>query len=282
MKVVLFCGGLGLRIREFSGDVPKPMVHIGHRPILWHIMKYYAHFGYKDFVLCLGYKGKTIKDYFLNYNECISNNFTLFKGGKKMELASRDIDDWTISFVDTGMTSTVGERLLAVKDYLGDDEMFLANYSDNLTDFPMPDLVEKFEQTDNIGAFLSVKPSHSFHIVESDGMTGTVSDIKEVWKSGIMLNGGYFVFRKEVFDYLDYGEDLVTHTFDRLIEMKKLMTYKYKGFWACMDTFKERKTLEEMYACGNAAWEVWQARSQPKGIKIASLRAKRNEELVNA
>src|SRR2546422_3922782 len=130
MKVVLFCGGLGTRMREYSETVPKPMVDIGYRPILWHLMKYYAHFGHTDFILCLGYKGNVIKDYFLHYDESISNNFVWSQGGKHIHLLSRDLDDWTITFVETGASANIGERLKAVEPYLQGEDIFLANYSD--------------------------------------------------------------------------------------------------------------------------------------------------------
>ena len=133
MKVVLFCGGLGTRLGELTEDVPKPLVKIGYRPILWHLMKYYAHYGHKDFILCLGYKADKIKDYFLNYNEYISNDFTMSNGGKDIQLQKSDIADWKITFVDTGLRSNIGQRLKAVEKYLAGEEMFLANYSDGLT-----------------------------------------------------------------------------------------------------------------------------------------------------
>src|SRR5215813_5222607 len=118
MKVVLFCGGLGMRLRDYSDTIPKPMINIGYRPILWHVMKYYAHYGHKDFILCLGYKADVIKDYFLNYNECLSNDFILSKGGKKLQLLNSDINDWRITFVDTGIHSNIAQRLKAVEPYL--------------------------------------------------------------------------------------------------------------------------------------------------------------------
>jgi glucose-1-phosphate cytidylyltransferase len=134
VKVVLFCGGLGTRLRDLSGEVPKPMVNIGYRPILWHVMRYYAHFGHKDFILCLGYKADVIKKFFLTYEEWISNDFTLSKGGKQIELKNNDIADWNITFVDTGLHANIGQRLLAVREYVENEEMFLANYADGLTD----------------------------------------------------------------------------------------------------------------------------------------------------
>ena len=145
MKVVIFCGGQGLRMREASEVVPKPMIPIGNRPILWHVMKYYAHFGFKEFVLCLGYKAEVIKQFFLTYNEALANDFVLSEGGANVHLLKTDIHDWNITFVDTGLHSTIGERLRAVRHLLGDDEMFLANYGDTLTDADLPAMIERHE-----------------------------------------------------------------------------------------------------------------------------------------
>ncbi len=167
MKVVLFCGGKGLRLREFGEETPKPMVPIGPRPIIWHLMKYYAHFGHKDFILCLGWQGHVIKDYFLNYNECVSNDFVL-KQGDRVQLLRSDISDWTITFADTGLHSNLGQRLTAVRPYLEGEECFLANYSDGVTDFHLPALIDRFHQSDSIATFLGVRPRQSFHLMDTD------------------------------------------------------------------------------------------------------------------
>ena len=158
MKVVLFCGGLGLRIRD-AEDIPKPMVQIGYRPILWHVMKYYAHFGHKDFILCLGYRADAVKNYFLNYNECVSNDFVLSGGGKKIQLFNSDIDDWKITFAETGINSNIGERLKAVEKYLDGEEEFLANYSDGVTDLPLNDQIEHFRRYGKVASFFGAVPS---------------------------------------------------------------------------------------------------------------------------
>ena len=258
MKVVLFCGGLGMRIREYSEDIPKPMVPIGYRPILWHVMKYYAHFGHKEFILCLGYKADVIKKYFLNYDECLSNDFTL-SGARNVDLANSDIHDWKITFVDTGISTNIGGRLRAVRDYLGDDEYFLANYSDNLTDVPLPDMIDTFRKQDRVATFLCVPPSQSFHMVTLDG-ENAVSRIEHATRADLRINGGYFVLRKDVFDYMQPGEELVEEPFQRMIEKKMLSAHRYDGFFVCMDTFKERQALEELYAKGNAPWTMWAKR----------------------
>lgn len=277
MKVVLFCGGLGLRLRDYSSNTAKPMVKIGQRPILWHVMKYYAHFGHKDFILCLGYQGSMIKDYFLKYDECVSNNFTLSKGGRQIELAGRDIDDWTITFVDTGMSSLIGERLMAVRSYLKDEEVFLANYSDNLTDFHLPSLTEHFLATDKVAGLLCVRPSQSFHLVETNG-DGEVRDIRAAQDADVWLNGGYFILRSEIFDYMNYGDELVIEPFQRLIGINKLVAYKYDGFWVCMDTFKEKQHLEDMCRSGKAIWELWRSGKETRSRKGSVLRPKGREE----
>jgi glucose-1-phosphate cytidylyltransferase len=256
MKVVLFCGGLGMRIREAGDNVPKPMVTIGYRPILWHVMKYYAHYGHKDFVLCLGYRGDAIKNYFLNYSECLSNDFVLSDGGKKLELMKSDIHDWKITFVETGATSNVGQRLKAVERYLRDEPEFLANYSDGLTDLALPGHIDHFRGHDATASFVSVKPNLSYHIVSTEN-GGRVTAIEELRKAPIRINGGFFVFKQEIFDYIGDGEELVVEPFHRLVRNGKLAAYEYDGFWMSMDTFKDRQQLEDIYARGNAPWQIW-------------------------
>ena len=256
MKVVLFCGGLGMRMREYSDTIPKPMVNIGYRPILWHIMKYYAHYGHKDFILCLGHRADYVKDYFLNYNECISNDFVLSKGGKVLQLYSSDIDDWSVTFVDTGTNSNIGQRLKAVQKYLEGEEVFLANYSDGLTDLPINRQIEHFEKDQKVASFLCVKPNLSSHFVTLDN-DGVVQAIKDINQSDIRINGGYFVFRKDIFQFMKDGEELLHEPFQRLVEKEQLVAYKYDGFWAAMDTFKDKQTLDDIYATGRAPWQVW-------------------------
>ena len=164
MKVVLFCGGLGLRLGDGPNAIPKPMVLVGQRPILWHVMKYYAHFGHKDFILCLGHKSGAIKDYFLNYSEAVSNDFVLSGGGRELKLLTQDIEDWRVTFVETGLNSTIGQRLRAVREHLGDDEVFLANYSDGVTDLHLPTVIDEF----NAGSFVGVTFSRPMSCGNSD------------------------------------------------------------------------------------------------------------------
>lgn len=257
MKVVLFCGGLGMRLRDYAENVPKPMLPLGYRPIIWHLMKYYAHYGHRDFVLCLGYRGDMIKNYFLNYEEGISNDFVLSEGGKKRELLSSDIEDWRITFVDTGLSSNIGQRLMRVKKYVENEEVFLANYSDGLTDLPLPGQIEEFKRSGCVGAFLSVKPNLSYHFVATDA-AGRVQGFRDILQSGLRVNGGFFIFRREIFDYMKEGEELVEQPFGRLVAENKLMAMTYDGFWVPMDTAKDKAKLDELHASGRPPWYVWQ------------------------
>ena len=256
MKVVLFCGGLGMRLREYSDTIPKPMVEIGYRPILWHLMRYYAHFGHKDFILCLGYRGDLIKKYFLNYAEWMSNDFILSNGGRDISLFTSDIADWTITFIDTGLQANIGRRLKLVEEYLEDEPVFMANYSDGLTNLHLPDYVDYFHKHDKIASLLCVKPSQSFHIVSSEE-EGLVKSITSVRESDVWVNGGFFIFKKEIFEYMQDGEELIMEPFQRLMREKELIAYRYDGFWAGMDTFKEKQMFDDMYARGERPWAVW-------------------------
>jgi len=257
LKVVLFCGGLGMRVREYSESIPKPLVHIGERPILWHIMKYYAHYGHNEFILCLGWKADAIKEYFHDHTGKIDHapgELAIVNGAKKIRY---DEEGWDITFVDTGPDACIGQRLKAVQPYLEGEERFLANYADGLTDLPLPDFIDSFRERIPVGMFVSVRPTYcSFHSVTSQ-RDGTVSSIEPIVESDVWMNGGFFAFSREIFDYMRDGEDLVEEPFKRLIAANKLRTMKFDGFWACMDTYKEKQLLEDMHAGGSAPWEVW-------------------------
>jgi len=256
MKVVLFCGGLGLRLRDYADHIPKPMVSIGYRPILWHVMKYFAHFGHKDFILCLGYRGDVIKQYFLNYDESLSNDFVLSNGGKTIALASTDIHDWKITFVDTGLRSNIGQRLMAVEKHVMDGDTFLASYADGLTDLDLTSYLDFARQQDKVASFLSVRPNLSYHVVQT-GHGGLVTGIKEVTQCDIRINAGFFVLRKDIFKYMQPGDELVVQPFQRLIHEKQLVAFEYDGFFAAMDTFKDKQYLDTLHEGGRPPWEVW-------------------------
>ncbi len=257
MKVVLFCGGQGLRMREGADDrLPKPMARIGNRPLLWHVMRYYAHYGHTEFVLCLGYGGSVIKDYFLHYEETATNDFVLSGGGRQVELLSSDLADWRITFVDTGLHSSIGERLRRVRPHLQDEEMFLANYADVLCDAPLDDLVARFEQSGAAASMLVVPPQSSFHCVDLDD-AGRVDRIVPVSRLPLWENGGYFILTPEVFDHLPEQGDLVEDALGALAERGRLLAQPYRGFWKPADTFKERAELDQAWADGSRPWMVW-------------------------
>ena len=255
MKVVLFCGGRGMRMREFSDTVPKPMVPVGSRPVLWHLMRYYAHFGHTDFILALGYGADYIKRYFVEYQEWHSNDFVL-RGPKGVEMLSTDIVDWSITFVDTGIDSNIGERLVAVREHLDGEELFLANYGDGLSDVPIDVMVDELQNSDCVANFLCVPPSQSFHVVRLDA-NGRASALEDAATAGILVNGGFFVFRNELWDYVYPGEELVYEPFSRLMADGRLLAHRHAGFWMGMDTFKDRQALDELQQAGRAPWELW-------------------------
>lgn len=255
MKVVLFCGGEGMRMREHAGPLPKPMVCIGYRPILWHLMKYYAHYGHKDFILCLGHGADIIKRYFVDYDETVSNDFVL-TGGKTVDLLQSDIHDWRITFVDTGLEACVGERLLAVRPFLGDDEWFLANYADGVTSAPLDHMVEFAQASGKAATFLGVQPNYTSHVIRT-AEDGTVTDVAHVTEVGLRINGGFFVMNRRFFDFIQPGEDILNEPAQRMAAAGELGSYNYDGFWACMDTFKEKRLLEDIHQVGEAPWEVW-------------------------
>jgi glucose-1-phosphate cytidylyltransferase len=256
MKVVLFCGGLGTRLREFSDTIPKPLVNVGPRPILWHLMKYYAHFGHKDFILCLGYRGDMIKDYFLNYDPYKSMDFVMAQGGRALDPDQSDIHDWTIRFADTGLHANLGQRLMSIREHLAGDEVFMANYGDSLSDLDLGAYLDTFMQTDTVASFLAVRPSQSFHTVQMDDES-RVSEIAPIADSDCWINGGYMAFRREIFDYIQEGEELVEQPFRRLIAKRKLLAQKYRGFWKAMDTFKDKIEYDRMDGVGDRPWQLW-------------------------
>lgn len=245
-------------MREASEVAPKPMIPIGTRPVLWHVMKYYAHFGFTDFVLCLGYKAEVIKQFFLTYNEALTNDFVFSDGGAKVHVLKTDIHNWSITFVDTGLHATIGERLRAVGHLLRDDELFLANYGDTLTDANLHATIDVAKAANVTASFLAVRPNYSFHVVSMDER-GLVHGIRDVTRSDVWINGGYFVFRSEILDHLQLGEDLVEQPFHRLLASDQLLAQRHAGFWAPMDTLKDQQWLESLHESSIAPWELWKA-----------------------
>jgi glucose-1-phosphate cytidylyltransferase len=262
MKTVLFCGGLGTRIRDYSEAIPKPMIPIGDKPILWHLMYYYRQYGYKDFILCLGFKAGVIKDFFLNhrfeaYADCVVSS----TGPGVQFLGEPHEQDWRVTLIDTGIWRNIGERLWAVREHLKGEEMFMANYSDGLAAVDLPKMIETFKKSGKVASFLAVRPSFSLHLVD---MTpdGEVQGLRSSSQADLWINGGFFIFRKEIFDYMREGEELVEEPFRRLIEANQLLAIKHEGFWRPMDTLKDKHVFEDMVERGNMPWQLDNERQQ--------------------
>jgi glucose-1-phosphate cytidylyltransferase len=253
VKVVLFCGGLGTRIREYSEAVPKPMIPVGQEPILWHVMQYYSQYGHRDFVLCMGYKANIIKKFFLDYRPQEYSDCVVSGNGSRVEMLGAPRDDWRVALIDTGIWRNIGERLWAVRDQVMGEEMFLANYSDGLCDVDLTEMVEAFRASGKVACFLAVHPPLTFHLADIDGQ-GNVQALRSSDSADIWINGGYFILRPEIFEYMREGEELVVEPFRRLIEADQLMAYKYTGFWRAMDTMRDRELLENMVENGRMPW----------------------------
>jgi glucose-1-phosphate cytidylyltransferase len=255
MKVVLFCGGLGTRIREYSEAIPKPMIPVGHQPILWHVMQYYSHFGHRDFILCLGYKANVVKEFFLNYRpqaftDCVVSGF-----GSKVELLGKPEEDWRVSLIDTGIWRNIGERLWAVRDHLKGEEIFLANYTDGLSNVDLTDMLDRFKKSGKLACFLAIRPQLAYHVADIEE-EGRVRAIRTWDRADLWINGGYFLLRPKIFEYMKEGEELVVEPFQRLAEANQLLAYKHEGFWRAMDTLRDRQVLEEMVEKGHMPWRL--------------------------
>ena len=269
MKVVLFCGGLGTRIREYSENIPKPMIPVGHQPILWHVMQYYSQYGHRDFVLCLGYKANVIKDFFLGYRpqafaDCIVSGY-----GEHVELLGEPEEDWRVTLLDTGIWRNIGQRLWAVREHVENEEIFMANYSDGLTNVDLGDMVERFKKSGKLACFLAIRPPLTYHLADIDS-EGRVREFRTSDRADIWINGGYFVMRKEIFEFMREGEELVVEPFARLIEANELMAYKHDGFWRSMDTLRDRQILEDMVEHGDMPWRIANLQQRKHDLVIAS------------
>jgi glucose-1-phosphate cytidylyltransferase len=253
MKVVLFCGGLGTRIREYSESVPKPMIPVGAQPIMWHVMDYYSRYGHQDFVLCLGYKANVVKDYFLNYKPQSQVDCVVSNAGGRIEYLGKLPEDWRIAMIDTGVWRNIGERLWAVRKQVENEPYFFANYSDGLCDVDLEDMTKKFQESGKIAAFVAIRPPLTYHIADI-AEDGRVREFRSSDRTDIWINGGYFIFRPEIFNYMREGEELVLDPFKRLIEDNQLMAFKHEGFWRSMDTLRDRQVLEDMVEQGRMPW----------------------------
>lgn len=258
MKTIILCGGSGYRLREETEFKPKPMVYVGNQPILWHIMKIYAHYGFNEFILALGYKADYIKDFFLN-QKAFTSDFTLNTSTHKVSyhLGSRDgVDNFTITFVDTGLDTQVGERILKCKKYIPEsDESFMLTYGDGVSDIDIKKLVDLHKKQKTIGMVSGIHPSSRFGMMVIDN-NNKVTQFSEKPVQNDWVNGGYMVFNKSFFDYLREGE--TEHpALVRLAKERQLSLYKHEGFWFAVDTYKELETLNDIWNNGTAAWKIW-------------------------
>jgi len=227
MQVVIFCGGEGTRLRPYTEDLPKPMILVGNKPILWHIMKIYSQYGHKDFILCLGYLGEKIREY--------------FQDQKNIE------KDWHIKFVDTGLDSTKGERLRKVKDFIKDDNFFVV-YGDDLSDVNVNEVLDFHKKNNKIVTLTAINPTYQFGILEING--NEIISFKEKPKLELWINGGYFVFNKKIFNYLKDDWDLEKETFEELVKEGQINAFKHDGFWLTMNTFKDVIELNGLWDKG--------------------------------
>ena len=260
MKVVILCGGQGTRLREETEYRPKPMIEIGGRPIVWHIMKSYAHYGHSHFILCLGYKGNVIKDYFLNY-EAMNSDITLTLG-QLHAIAYHDQhheQEFAVTLAETGQATMTGGRLNRVKRYVGREELFLLTYGDGLSDVNIARVLEFHRKHGKKATLTTVRPSSRYGVIGLNG-SGTVKQFNEKPVLDSWINAGFFVFDRSVFDYLDPTDDCILERkpLERLAAEGQLMAYRHEGFFYAMDTYREYQHLNELWDSGRPPWKVWE------------------------
>ena len=260
MKVVILAGGLGTRISEESHLRPKPMITIGDQPILWHIMKYYSCYGFQEFVICCGYKGHMIKEYFADYYLHRSDVTFDFTDGNRMTVHSNVAEPWKVTLVDTGLNTQTGGRIKRVEKYIG-DEPFMLTYGDGVGDVDLNALLEQHRASGKTVTLTGIQPGGRYGVLDLNEATDTVVGFREkAREDGGWINGGFMVMEPEVFRQLNAGEGCVLERepMETLAAEGRLGVYKHKGFWQCMDTQRDRGLLENLWAAGNAPWKVWE------------------------
>jgi glucose-1-phosphate cytidylyltransferase len=258
VKTVILCGGLGTRLREETEFRPKPMVQIGGRPILWHIMKIYDHYGFRDFVLCLGYRGDLIKEYFLFY-EAMNNDFTICLGAKN-QITYNGVhgeQDFRVTLADTGLETMTGGRVKRIEKYI-DDEVFMVTYGDGVADLNVRALVDFHRAHGRLATVTTVRPISRFGVLDVDH-SGRVVNFAEKPQSDAWISAGFFVFNRKIFDYLS-GDDCILERepLEHLVREGQVVAYRHNGFFFAMDTYREYKYLNELWESGQAPWKVWQ------------------------
>jgi glucose-1-phosphate cytidylyltransferase len=253
MKVVILCGGMGTRLKEETEFRPKPLIEIGNRPILWHIMKIYSYYGFNDFILCLGYKGNHFKNYFVNY-EAMVNDFTLNLKSNNMQLLSQNQEEWNITFAETGLKTSTGGRLKLVEKYIEDDR-FMVTYGDGLGKINITDLIKFHKLKQKTATITGVHPSSKYGIIKQSE-DSIITEFSEKPKLDDVINGGFFVFEKEIFDYLEFDKMMVDQPFRKLAKENKMAVFQHDGFWHPLDTHKDYTILNELWRI-NPEWKVW-------------------------
>jgi glucose-1-phosphate cytidylyltransferase len=256
IKVVILCGGRGTRLKEETEFKPKPLLTIGDKPIIWHIMKIYSHYGYKDFILCLGYKGDMIKRYFLDY-QWMNNDFTINLGDRKSSLNhhTQIEEDWNITFANTGETTLTGGRIKKIEKYINEND-FMVTYGDGVANVDINKLVEFHKKEGKIGTITGVHPSSKYGTVDID-QNNVINEFKEKPILKDIINGGFFVFKKEFFNYIKGDCMLEKEPFEQIVREKQLALFKHEDFWHCMDTYKDFEDLNKMESDGKTPWKVW-------------------------
>lgn len=256
MKVVLLAGGFGTRLSEATNLIPKPMVEIGGKPILWHIMKYYNHFGFNEFIICCGYKQYVIKEYFANYftHNC---DITVDLSDNSLEVLDNHSENWKVTMVDTGLNTMTGGRINRIRKYVG-EEPFLLNYGDGLSDVNILDTIEAHKKSGKALSMMAYQPSGKLGVLEIDDNDSVLSFKEKPDQGGSWINAGFFVCEPELFDYLgDDSEMFERQPLDRIMAAKQLHAFKHTGFWKAMDTLRDNKELNDLWNAGNAPWKIW-------------------------
>jgi glucose-1-phosphate cytidylyltransferase len=270
MKVVILCGGKGTRLREETEYRPKPLVAIGGKPILWHIMKTYSAYGFHEFVLCLGYKGEMIKDYFINY-DLLNSDFTIQLGTKQIvrDHVAHDEAKWRVSLVDTGLETMTGGRLARIRNYVGEDKEFMVTYGDGVADINIDALLNFHRLSGRTATLSGVHPVGRFGELAIDG-DAVRTFAEKPTSSATWMNGGYFVMSTKIFDYLDGDECVLERdALEALSSAGQLGVYRHSGYWQCMDTLRDMETLNQQWATGNAPWRVWSDQSESSHLLAA-------------
>jgi glucose-1-phosphate cytidylyltransferase len=259
MKTIILCGGRGLRLGEHGASLPKALIEIGGRPVLWHLLKLYAHHGWNEFILCLGYLGDEIKRYFLEHH-WLSADFTLEMsraGAYQLHKHRESSEDWRITFADTGLDTNTGGRIQRIENYLGHDQEFFVTYGDGLADIDLHALLAFHRGHGRLATLTAVNPRSSFGLLKLEA-DGAVTEFAEKPLMAEWINGGFFVFNRGVFDYLDQNSVLEREPLEQLARERQLMAYRHTGFWKCLDTYKDHLEFNQMWSDGQARWKVWE------------------------